>query len=364
MATKSSNSSLPLKYCVGNDICKDTMSICFSQLEVNQHVRIKGTRKFANTPHGWKALLSWIERFRKHAEVPLTLVVEATGVYYEGFAYFFRDQGLNLHVLLPNKAKFYAKSLNVKTKNDEVDAALLARLGLERSLSVWRGMSPAMLKIKHLCRHREGLLETRTRAKNQLHAHTHGAYSQKMLVQQMHQMIKLLDKQIKDLEVTLRACCEEDSELNERLQNVCSIPGIGFISAITTIVETNGFDLIENKAQLVSYAGYDVVENSSGTSVWRKTRISKRGNAHIRRALYFPALSAAAHDPNLKQFYQRICERNPKIKMIGAVAVQRKLLVLIYTIFKKNEPYNPQYDQSQPETAKKSRQEQSLAYTA
>ena len=124
MATKFSNSSLPLKYCVGNDICKDTMSICFSQLEVNQHVRIRGTRKFANTPHGWKELKSWIERFRKHAEIPLMLVVEATGVYYEGFAYFFRDQGFNLHVLVPNKSKFYAKSLNVKTKNDEVDAAL------------------------------------------------------------------------------------------------------------------------------------------------------------------------------------------------------------------------------------------------
>jgi transposase len=364
MASKSSNSSIPLKYCVGNDICKDTMSICFSQIEANQHVRIKGTRKFANTLRGWKELQTWIERFRKHAEVPLMLVVEATGVYYEGFAYFFRDQGFDLHVLVPNKAKFYAKSLNVKTKNDEVDAALLARLGLERSLSVWKGMSPAMLKVKQLCRHRESLMDARTRAKNQLHAHTHGAYSQKMLVQQMHQMIKLLDKQIKDLEVTLRVCCEEDPQLNERLQNVCSIPGIGFISAITIIAETNGFDLIENKAQLVSYAGYDVVENSSGTSVWRKTRISKRGNARIRRALYFPALSAAAHDPNIKQFYQRICERNPKIKMIGAVAVQRKLLVLIYTLFKKNEPYKPEYEQPQPESAKKSRQEQRLAYTA
>ncbi|MBK6931929.1 MAG: IS110 family transposase [Saprospirales bacterium] len=112
---------------------------------------------------------------------------------------------------------------------------------------------------------------------------------------------------------------------------------------MTIISETNGFELIENKAQLVSYAGYDVVERQSGSSIKGKTRISKKGNAHIRRALHYPALSAARYDPNLHALYQRVVERNPKAKMVALVAVQRKLLVLIYTLFKNNMEYDPNY---------------------
>ena len=323
---------------------KDEMSVCFSQVDGQQRVSIKGTRKFSNNPRGWKALQSWIGRFRKHAEVPLVLVVEATGVYYEGFAYHFKEQGFDLHVVLPNKSKYYAKSLNVKTKNDAVDARLLAQMGLERNLPLWKGMSPLMLKIKQLCRQRSALLEMRVAVSNQLHAHTHGQSPQKTIVQGMQQHLKFLDKQIRQTEAELQKKCAQDPEFQKRVDNVCTIKGIGIITALVVIAEVNGFDLIENKAQLVSYAGYDVIENQSGTSLKGKTRISKKGNSHIRRALYFPALSAAHHEPKLQDLYQRIHEKNPKVKMIGAVAVQRKLLVLIYTLYKKNEPYNPNFE--------------------
>lgn len=345
MANKDSNQA-PIKYCLGNDMSKDEMSVCFSQVDGKQHVSIKGTRKFANNLKGWKALQSWLGRLRKDPEVPLLLVVEATGVYHEGFAYYFKEQGFDLHVVLPNKSKHYAKSLNMKTKNDEVDARLLAQMGLERKLPVWTGMSPTMQKIKQLCRERAALLEMQTAVANQLHAHTHGHCPQKGIVRRMHQHLKFLNKQVKDIEAELLKAYTADPELQQRVDNVCTIKGVAQMTALCVIAEVNGFDLIENKAQLVSYAGYDVVERQSGTSLKGKTRISKKGNSHIRRVLYFPALSAARYEPKLKELYQRIQDKNPKAKMIGAVAVQRKLLVLIYTLYKKNEPYNPAYENS------------------
>ncbi len=145
---------VPVKYCLGNDISKDEMSVCFSQVDAQQRVSTNSSRKFENNIRGWKGLQTWIKRFRKHVQTPLTIVVEATGVYYEGFAYYFKAQGFDLHVVLPTKSKHYAKSLNIKTKNDQVDACLLAQMGLERKLSVWKGMSPSMQKIKQLCRQR------------------------------------------------------------------------------------------------------------------------------------------------------------------------------------------------------------------
>jgi transposase len=266
----------PVKYCVGIDISKDEMAVCFSQMDGQQHITIKGSRKFSNNLRGWKSLEKWISRFFKNTEVPLVLVVEATGVYYEGFAYHFKALGYTLHVVLPNKSKHFAKSLNVKTKNDIVDAALLARMGLERSLPAWKGMNPNMQKIKQLSRQRAALQQMRTRVSNQLHAHTHGHAPQKSIVQGMHQHLKFLNKQIKSLEAELIQSAANDPELKQKLDNICTIKGIGIMTALTVLAETNGFELIENKGQLVSYAGYDVVENQSGISLKGKTRISKK----------------------------------------------------------------------------------------
>jgi transposase len=335
---------VPVKYCLGNDISKDEMSVCFSQVDAQQHVSIKASRKFENNIRGWKGLHTWIKRFRKYEQTPLVIVVEATGVYYESFAYYFKSQGFDLHVVLPTKSKHYAKSLNIKTKNDQEDACLLAQMGLERKLSVWKGMSPHMQRIKQLCRQRAALKEMHIVVSNQLHAHTHSYCTQKAIVKSMQQHLKFLDKQIKAIENELQKSYSQDLELKEKVDNVCTIKGVGLITALVVISETNGFDLIENKAQLVSYAGYDVVENQSGSSIIGKTRISKKGNSHIRRALHFPALTAARYEPLLEALYKRVHERNPKIKMIGAVAVQRKLLVLIYTLFKKNEAYDPNFE--------------------
>lgn len=361
--TKKVANLVPIKYCLGNDICKDEMVVCFSQIDHKQNITIKATRKFENNKRGWKSLQSWMTRHQKHKEVALSLVVEATGVYYEGFAYYFKEQGYNLHVVLPNTSKFYAKSLNIKTKNDEVDARTLSQMGLERKLPEWVGMTPIMQSIKHLCRQRTALVEIRTAVSNQLHAHTHGQNLHKGIIHGMQEHLKFLEKQIKQIDADLLTVCATDAELHKKVENICTIKGIGTLTALTIIAETNGFELIVNKAQLVSYAGYDVVERQSGTSKG-KTRISKKGNSHIRKALYFPALTAAIYEPKLQNLYQRIHEKNPKVKMIGAVAVQRKLLVLIYTLYKKNEPYDPKFEEKKDEEIQKNRQDECPAYAA
>jgi transposase len=342
--SKSSISSNPVRYCLGIDVSKDDLSVCFSQMGAQQCITVKGSRKVENNLRGWKSLQSWFLRFVKDKGLALSIVMEATGVYYEGVAYFLRDEGFKLSVVLPNKSKHYAKSLNVKTKNDLVDARILAQMGLERNLPEWNGLKPTMRKIKQLCRERDALVKMRTVVSNQLHAHTWGSHPQKAIVQRLQQHIKFISKQIKVVEAEIQKVYIEDADLKQRVDNICIVKGLGPLTVLTVVAEADGFELIRNKNQLVSYAGYDVVQNESGTSLKGKTRISKKGNSHIRRALFFPALAAARFEPSLHALYHRIHERNPKIKMIGSVAVQRKLLVLIYTLYKKNEPYNPNFE--------------------
>ena len=71
----------------------------------------------------------------------------------------------------------------------------------------------------------------------------------------------------------------------------------------------------------------------------KKTRLSKAGNKHLRRALYMPALVAVQHDPHLRAFYQHLLERG-KFKMQALVAVRRKLLHAFHGMFKTHQPYD------------------------
>ena len=144
------------------------------------------------------------------------------------------------------------------------------------------------------------------------------------------------------------------------------VKGLGIVTVATIIAETNGFVLFTSRGQLISYAGYDVVEKQSGTSVKGRTRISKKGNKFIRRALHFPAITTVKYETHFEHLFDRIVDRSG-IKMKGYVAVQRKLLVLIYTLFKNNKPYDPNYHNKEKETQKHSsqncRQDTSPAYS-
>lgn len=351
------------KQSVGIDVSKDELSVCFSQQEAGKKFRIVSTRSFACTALGFGQLDAWIGGHRQ-AEVALHLLMEATGVYYEEAAYFLQAKGYRLTVLLPNKARAFAKSLDYKSKTDRIDAKMLAQMSLERDLAPWQPAPEQWLKIKRLCRERIELLGEKTAASNRLHAKGHAHQPDSTSLKRAKKLLKFLQKQIQEVEIAIEKAVQNDQDIQQKIDNVCSIKGVGIITAATVIAETNGFALFKNKAQVVSYAGYDVVQNQSGTSIHGKSRISKKGNHHIRRCLHFPALVAIKHVPEFKNLYDRVFQKT-KIKMKGAVAVQRKLLVLIYTLYQRNQLFDPYYDQNQnPPALKQSRQEPSPAYAA
>ena len=126
-----------------------------------------------------------------------------------------------------------------------------------------------------------------------------------------------------------------------KIEDINSIKGLGLISIATVIAETDGFALFENLSQLVSYSGYDVIRNQSGKHEG-KTKISKMGNSRIRRILFMPAFSVVKYNVGpFINLYNRVYQRT-MIKMKAYVAVQRKLLILIYTLWKKQEKFKPE----------------------
>lgn len=329
-----------VRQCVGIDIGKDSFVACVSYKNTADEIVISSTKQFDNEAVGFEKLQEWVSKFTS-VEFPLIYVMEATGVYYELLAYHLTERGKSVSVQLAKNVKFFMQSHNIKSKTDNIDSQAIARMGLERKLGLWQPGSPRMSQLKHLCRERNMLQSEQTSVKNQLHAWNHSFKPDPNAIKRFGVRLAIIKEQILEIEQDLKLIIKQDKDLEQRITNVCTIKGVGFISAVAIIAETNGFALFKNKRQLISYSGYDVVRKQSGNSE-SKTRISKKGNKNIRKALYFPATAAARFNPKMKSTYEKIHQKTA-IKMKGNVAIQRKMLVLIYTIFKTNVPYNENY---------------------
>jgi len=326
-----------LKQNVGIDISKNGFAVAFMYLLDNQRVKIKGTRSFSNNEKGFSEFLNWCSKFQIKG-LSLHFTMEATGVYYEQLAYFLNQKRFIIHVVLPNMAKKFAQSYNQKIKTDKADAKVLAIMGIERNLRIWKPSSAIYRKLRALTRERELLIVERTKIKNQLHSQEHSVNAARTTIARMKEHIKYINKLLEKIEKELYKESKKDQLVWNKIEKIISIPGVSFITAITIIAETQGFVNIRNIKQLISYAGYDVSIKESGK--WKgKSRISKKGNSHIRRVLYMPAIVSVRYSEHFNNFYNRV-NKNKVSTMIGATAVQRKLLALIYTLWKNNTTYN------------------------
>ena len=339
-----------IKQVLGIDVAQKELVTCLGKLDDDLGVDLCTHKTFSNTVKGFELLVQWVN---KHTEqtVSVRYVMEATGVYHESLAYFLRSKGLEVSIVLPNKISNYARSLTIKTVTDKTAAQAIAQFGLERKLDLWETPSPAFKKLKQLTREREQLIKERTMAKNQLHAEQAEAEPNKSTVNRIKKRILFLSKQEKEILLEITTLTKSDEKTNSIVELLRSLPGVGSLTAAIIVAETNGFELIRNKRQLTSYAGLDVKEKQSGTSVKGKPKISKKGNRYLRKALHLPALAAIRHDERFKAIFMRLVN-NHGIKMKAAVAVQRKLLEMMYTLFKNNEKYDKDYFRNQEVAAK------------
>ena len=327
-----------IKQSVGIDISKDTFTACVCRKQMDQEVKFSKSKVFDNNKPGFKEFIKWVKA-QTEKKVELFFIMEATGIYYENLAYYLHEQSFNLNVTLPNKSKNYFKSLNIKSKTDGIDARGLSQFGAERKFPAWEPPSEFFRQLRSLTRHINRLNEEKTAFQNMLHSNEYSYGSDKIISKSSRSIIKKLETEIEKLTKTVKELIAANPEIKEKINKLCSIKGVGLKTAASVVAETLGFHQFRSIKQLTSFAGYDIVENSSGTSVRGKTKISKRGNKYIRKALYFPALSATRHCAALKKVFDRILDRR-HIKMVSYVAIQRKLLVLMYTLWKKDEMFD------------------------
>jgi transposase len=334
-----------LKLVIGLDISMDFFTARIGTLDNQLKQYISKACSFSNDIKGFKKLLSWIRKSFQNLKIPLDsevqFVMEATGIYYENLAYFLCEENKFVSVILPNKIKNFAGTLDNKSKTDDIDAANITQFGLEKSLKKWDIPSPNFRELKELAREYQNILQASTVVKNQLHAKEHSHNPVKETMKRLKEQLKLYNYQLRQIKTQIQELINRDDDLNSRIKKIQTIKGVGLMTVVSVIAETNGFALIKNAKQLTSYAGLDIVQRQSG-KIEGKTRISKKGNKFIRKAVYMPALCACRCNEKLKKIYIKLTIRK-NFKKIGIIAVARKLLILIYTLWKNNSEYNPNY---------------------
>ncbi|RZM24268.1 MAG: IS110 family transposase [Pedobacter sp.] len=335
-----------LKQVAGIDVAQNELVVSLGRIDHELTVDIFDYKVFKNNVKGFKELVKWAEKQVKN-ELSVRYVMEATGVYHEPLAYYLTDNGSEVSIVLPNKISNFFRTLDVNTITDKTASEAIARFGLERKLDMWRKPKKIFRDLKQLTRERDQLIVDRTVLKNQLHAESAEAFPNPGSISRVNKRIKLIDKQELEIKAEIAAIVKQDPELVKKIDLMTTIPGVGKLTAVIVLAETNGFELIKNKKQLVAYSGLDVKLKDSGTSVKGKPRISKKGNRHLRKAMYMPALSAMKHNEQHQVLFVRLVSKHG-IKMKAAVAVQRKILELMYSIFKSEKPFDKNY--TQPKT--------------
>ena len=330
-----------VKQVVGIDVAQNELVVSLGRMDEQLDSEVFAHKIFPNTAKGFTALLAWVEKLT-NTEAGVRFVMEATGVYHEALAYFLAERGQELSVVLPNKISNYFRTLSIKTITDKTASEAIVRFGLERKLENWQRPKSLFKRLRQLTRERDQLVGERTVIKNQLHAEQSEADPNLSSVERIKKRIAFVDNQLKEIRTELTGLLNQDAEIKQLIKQLCTLPGVGLLTAITVVAETNGFELIRNKRQLSSYAGLDVREKQSGTSVKGKPTISKKGNRFLRKAMHLPALAAIRCDERFKAVFDRLVARHG-IKMKAVVAVQRKLLEMIFTLFKTNTTYKKDY---------------------
>ena len=288
------------------------------------------TKVFQNTPEGFRAFLAWLQAF------PTPHVcLEATGRYGEGLALFLVDHGLAVSVVNPAQIHAFGQAELSRTKTDKSDAKRIARFCLSQRPLLWQPPPPAVRPLQALVRRLESLLEMRQMEKNRLDG------ADPTVRPSIEAVLATLDTEIAATQTRIREHIDHDPDLRQRRDLLDTIPGLGDATIPVLLAALGDVHRFENARSVAAFAGLSPKEHQSGK--WKgHTRLSKTGDALLRKALYLPAIVARRHNPLIRAFCERLKAQGKNGKLIVGAAM-RKLLVLAYGVLKSGRPFDPNH---------------------
>jgi transposase len=315
---------------LGLDVAKLKFNACI--IRAGSKLRHK---VFPNNPQGFAQLSDWL---KKQEVKQVHACMEATGTYGDSLATYLHEQEHLVSVVNPVAIKAYAQSHLSRTKTDRVDAALIAGFCGERRPPAWHPPEREVQELQALVRRLEALIEMRTAEENRRSS----GISVGAVRESVEQMLAYLAEQIKRTEALIRDHIDSHPGLRRQRALLDSIPGIGETTAAALLAEVPDILQYKSARQVAAFAGLVPRERQSGSSVRGRVRLSKIGNARLRKALYFPAVTALRCSPFFQQWAEGLRQRG-KSKMAVIGAAMRKLVHLAYGVLKTGRPFDPEW---------------------
>jgi len=315
---------------------KPILGVDIAKRKFDAALLINGTLKhrvFTNSQEGFRELLAWLKKKEvDHVHVCL----EASSTYGDELATHMHDAGHTVSIVNPARIKGFAQSELMRTKNDKVDAGLIARFCHAMHPEPWSPAPPEIQQLQSLVRRVDALINMRTQELHRL------GTAQDTVEQSIREHITYLDKQIAALKQQVADLIKHDPDLKIKRDLLKSIPGIGEATIAAILAELHMFERCDRVQKVVAFIGLAPREFTSGSSIKGKPRLSKVGNARLRKALYMPALVSIQCNPFVQIIYHRLKEKGKNGKVI-VCAIMRKLVHLIFGILKSGRPFDPNY---------------------
>ena len=315
--------SLP---CLGIDVGKQKLYAALL-LDPTKKPKRKTVR---NDETGRQDLITWLKHHRVER---VHACMEATSTYAHPIARLLHQQGHTVTIANPKQVKVYAESRLVRTKNDRIDAYIIAQFCAERRPHAWTPPPPEVEELQALARRLDALDKMLNAERNRLET------APTNLVEDITEHIAYLNQQRESVLEKIRQHIQAHENLRRQRDLILSIPGIGEKTAAILLAEIGDINIFKSARQLAAHAGLTPQEHSSGSSINKKTRLSKIGNARIRKALFMPALAAISYNPAIQQFRERLLEAGkPKMEVVGAI--MHKLIRFVFGVLHSGKPFD------------------------
>jgi transposase len=316
---------------VGIDVSKDTLDGCL--------LLPGGSTKeaaFGNDPKGHAALAAWADRHAGGAEVHFCL--EATGPYSEAVATHLAGAGRLVSVVNPTRVKYAGLARGRGNKTDKADARLIAQYAAREGPPAWHPPAPEVRELQGLVRRIDDLVALAAREKARLSSPALTGAERKSV----ERTVRFLGREADKLRAAADALVGASPALAADRDLLESIPGVGRPTATTILAELPPVDRLPSAQSAAAYCGLSPREFTSGTSVKKRTRLSKAGNPRLRKALFLPTQTAVRFNPVLRGFFDRlVAAGKPKMQAIGAC--MRKLVMIAYGVLKNRKTFDPNW---------------------
>jgi len=286
----------------------------------------KRGRVWANDEPGRTELSGWIVEQKASL-----VVVEASGGYEAAIVSELVSRGQAVALVNPTRVRAFARAEGILAKTDKIDAQVIARFGATMNPQANVRREQAQVELNQLVTRRRQLVLMLTAEKNR-----HQTASP-VIQAHIASHITWLQTEIEALEQQISQAIAANPEWTETAQRVDSVPGIGFITAATLVADLPELGQL-NRQKIAALVGVAPFNHDSGKQ--RGKRRIFGGRTSVRSVLYMATLSAIRHNPVIKAFYQRLVAKG-KLKKVALTACMRKLLVILNTMVKTGQDWNP-----------------------